>query len=84
MRGLSYQLDNRRDRAAEPLTCLLFIGLTLFVSPAFAQIYHVQDMNTEQIKALDREKTVVIPPTASSKSTARICRRFRTALITVK
>ena len=36
---------------------LLFIGLTLFVSQAFAQIYHVQEMNTEQIKALDREKT---------------------------
>jgi creatinine amidohydrolase/Fe(II)-dependent formamide hydrolase-like protein len=44
------------------LTRLLFIGLTAFVSPAFAQIYHVQEMNTEQIKALDREKTVVFLP----------------------
>ena len=34
----------------------------MFVSPAFAQIYHVKDMNTEQIKALDREKTVVLLP----------------------
>jgi hypothetical protein len=41
---------------------LLFIGLTMFVSPAFAQIYHVKDMNTEQIKAFDREKTVVLLP----------------------
>ena len=41
---------------------LLFVGLTMFVSPAFAQIYHVKEMNTEQIKALDREKTVVLLP----------------------
>jgi hypothetical protein len=41
---------------------LLFIGLTAFVRPTFAQIYRVQDMNTEQIKALDREKTVVLLP----------------------
>jgi creatinine amidohydrolase/Fe(II)-dependent formamide hydrolase-like protein len=41
---------------------LLFVGLTIFVSPAFAQIYHVKEMNTEQIKALDREKTVVVLP----------------------
>jgi creatinine amidohydrolase/Fe(II)-dependent formamide hydrolase-like protein len=44
------------------LTRLLFIGLTMFVSQAFAQIYHVKEMNTEQIKALDREKTVVLLP----------------------
>ena len=44
------------------LTRLLFIGLTAFVGSAFAQIYHVQEMNTEQIKALDREKTVVLLP----------------------
>src|SRR5215472_14586959 len=41
---------------------LLFIGLTMFVSQAFAQIYHVKEMNTEQIKALDRAKTVVLLP----------------------
>jgi creatinine amidohydrolase/Fe(II)-dependent formamide hydrolase-like protein len=40
----------------------LLIGLTMFVSPAFAQTYHVKEMNTEQIKALDREKTVVLLP----------------------
>ena len=34
----------------------------MFVSPAFAQIYHVKDMNTEQIKALDQGKTVVLLP----------------------
>ena len=44
------------------LTRLLFIGLTAFVGSASAQIYHVQEMNTEQIKALDREKTVVLLP----------------------
>ena len=41
---------------------LLVIGLTMFVSQAFAQIYNVKEMNTEQIKALDREKTVVLLP----------------------
>ena len=49
-------------RVVSHLTRLLFIGLTMFVSPAFGQIYHVKDMNTEQIKALDREKTVVLLP----------------------
>src|SRR5262249_53015642 len=44
------------------LTRLLFIGLTAFVGQAFAQIYNVKEMNTEQIKALDREKTVVLLP----------------------
>jgi creatinine amidohydrolase/Fe(II)-dependent formamide hydrolase-like protein len=44
------------------LTFLLLIGLTVLVSQPFAQIYHVEQMNTEQIKALDREKTVVILP----------------------
>src|SRR5215471_757384 len=41
---------------------VLVIGLTMFASPTFAQIYHVKEMNTEQIKALDREKTVVLLP----------------------
>jgi hypothetical protein len=40
----------------------VFLGLMVSVGPAFAQIYRVQDMNTEQIKALDREKTVVLLP----------------------
>ena len=29
---------------------------------AFGQVYHVQQMNTEQIRALDRQRTVVILP----------------------
>ena len=41
---------------------VLFLALTLLTSQAFAQIYHVEQMNTEQIKALDREKTVVLLP----------------------
>jgi hypothetical protein len=49
-------------RISSHLTRLLFIGLTVFVSQSSAQIYHVKDMNTEQIKALDREKTVVLLP----------------------
>jgi creatinine amidohydrolase/Fe(II)-dependent formamide hydrolase-like protein len=44
------------------LTSLFLIGLTAFASQAFAQIYRVKEMNTEQIKALDREKTVVLLP----------------------
>ena len=50
MRALSYPIR------------LLFIGVIMFASQAFAQIYHVKEMNTEQIKALDREKTVVLLP----------------------
>ena len=49
-------------RVASYMTPLLFIGLTVFAGKAFAQIYHVQDMNTEQIKTLDRAKTVVLLP----------------------
>jgi hypothetical protein len=44
------------------LTRLIFVRITVFASLGFAQIYHVQEMNTEQIKALDREKTVVRLP----------------------
>jgi len=49
-------------RVLSHLIRLLFIGLTVFVSHAFAQIYNVKELNTEQIKALDREKTVVLLP----------------------
>ena len=55
-------MNSRKMDVLSHLIRLLFIGLTMFVSPAFAQIYHVKDMNTEQIKALDREKTVVLLP----------------------
>lgn len=55
-------MNAREMHVVSYLIRLLFIGLTMFVSPAFAQIYHVKDMNTEQIKALDREKTVVLLP----------------------
>jgi len=40
----------------------LLIVLAVFASEAFAQIYHVKEMNTEQIRALDRDKTVVLLP----------------------
>lgn len=44
------------------LTRLLFLGLAVFATQAFAQIYHVKGMNTEQIRALDRDKTAVLLP----------------------
>jgi creatinine amidohydrolase/Fe(II)-dependent formamide hydrolase-like protein len=44
------------------LSCLLLALLTLPVTNAVAQIYQVKEMNTEQIRALDREKTVVLLP----------------------
>ena len=55
-------MNSHEVKVVSHLIRLLFIGLTMFVSPAFAQIYHVKEMNTEQIKALDREKTVVLLP----------------------
>lgn len=55
-------MNSRTMHVVSHLIRLLFIALTMFVSQAFAQIYHVKEMNTEQIKALDREKTVVLLP----------------------
>src|SRR5262245_10658085 len=55
-------MNSREIHVVFYLIRLIFIWLTVFVSQAFAQIYHVKDMNTEQIKALDREKTVVLLP----------------------
>jgi creatinine amidohydrolase/Fe(II)-dependent formamide hydrolase-like protein len=49
-------------RVVSHLTCLLFVGVMAFGGQAFAQIYNVKEMNTEQIKAIDREKTAVILP----------------------
>lgn len=44
------------------LICLALVLLASFATQAFAQIYHVKEMNTEQIRALDRQKTVVLLP----------------------
>ena len=44
------------------LACVLVVFWAVLASQAAAQIYHVKEMNTEQIKALDREKTVVLLP----------------------
>jgi creatinine amidohydrolase len=55
-------MNSRAMHIVSHLIRLLFIGLTAFVGEAFAQIYYVKEMNTEQIKALDREKTVVLLP----------------------
>jgi hypothetical protein len=52
-------------RALFHLAYLLVIVLAMFASETFAQIYHVKEMNTEQIKALE-----CFFPEASSKSTA--------------
>jgi hypothetical protein len=35
-------------RIVSHLTCLLFIALTAFVSDAFAQIYHVRDVERKK------------------------------------
>jgi creatinine amidohydrolase len=45
------------------LSCLVhLLFITIFAAHGFGQIYHVKEMNTEQIRALDREKTVVLIP----------------------
>ncbi len=49
-------------RIASCLICVTLVTAALPISTAFAQIYHVKEMNTEQIRALDREKTVVLLP----------------------
>ena len=41
---------------------VLLSFFTLAGAEAFAQIYYVKEMNTEQFRALDREKTVVLLP----------------------
>ena len=38
------------------------LGILLLATKVSGQIYQVREMNTEQIKALDREKTVVLLP----------------------
>jgi hypothetical protein len=49
-------------RIAAYLNPLFLIGPAVFATHLFGQIYHVKEMNTEQIKALDRDKTVVLLP----------------------
>jgi creatinine amidohydrolase/Fe(II)-dependent formamide hydrolase-like protein len=44
------------------ITYLLLFRFIMLATPAFAQIHQVKEMNTEQIKALDREKTVALLP----------------------
>ena len=55
-------MNSRELHVISHVIRVVFIVLTIFVGSAFGQIYHVKDMNTEQIKALDREKTVVLLP----------------------
>ncbi|HLO01433.1 MAG TPA: creatininase family protein, partial [Pyrinomonadaceae bacterium] len=55
-------MNSHAVHAVSHLIRLLVIGLTMFGGQAFAQIHSVKEMNTEQIKALDREKTVVLLP----------------------
>jgi len=43
-------------------TFLLIVALFLFQSAATAQIYRIAEMNTEQIRRLNRDKTVVLLP----------------------
>jgi creatinine amidohydrolase/Fe(II)-dependent formamide hydrolase-like protein len=55
-------MNSRGIRIVSALSPLLLTVLTVFASQALAQIQHVKDMNTEQIRALDRDKTVVLLP----------------------
>lgn len=41
---------------------VLFLLILLAASPATAQVFRVKEMSTEQIRSLDREKTVVLLP----------------------
>ncbi len=41
---------------------LLILAVVLIAIPAWAQVFQVAEMNTEQIRALDRAKTAVIIP----------------------
>ena len=44
------------------LICLVLVFSASIATQAFAQIYQVKEMNSEQIRGLDRQKTVVILP----------------------
>lgn len=57
---------------------LLSIELTVLAGPTFAQIYHVQEMNTERSRHSIAKRQLCFSPWASSKSTARTCRSSRT------
>ena len=49
-------------RIVSHLACLLLMVLAVLATQVSAQIYHVKDMTTEQIRVLDRDKTVVLLP----------------------
>ena len=51
------------------------IALALNGATASAQIYRVAEMNTEQLRALDRTRTVVLLPAGYWNSTVPTCRR---------
>lgn len=44
------------------IVAFLLLGSMIFAHPAWAQIHHVTKLNTEQIRTLDRDKTVVLLP----------------------
>lgn len=52
-------VDMRSLPAAAPLLLIMVLGIA---APAAAQVLRVADLNTEQIRALDRARTVVILP----------------------
>jgi hypothetical protein len=61
-------------------TALLLVGTIVPGRPASAQVYRLADMNTRQVQALDRQRTVVLIPGGTSiacafRSRARVCRR---------
>ena len=52
-------LDNRSLPDTAPLVLIMVLGM---VAPTAAQVLRVAELNTEQIRALDRARTVVILP----------------------
>jgi hypothetical protein len=46
------------------IVCLLCFSWPQLISHGSAQIYQAEEMNTEQIRVLDRAKTVVLLPGA--------------------
>lgn len=44
------------------LTAILLFAMAMVASEGAAQIYHVKEMNTEKLRVLERDKTVVLLP----------------------
>ena len=59
---------------------LSIIGILFLSLVANAQIFRIAEMNVEQIKRLDKEKTVVILPGGIIEEHGSFCRRSPTVI----